>query len=131
VLKLEILMARVLVVEDDRDLREFLADVLAVEGHEVFRAADGIQALRVLLDRAPNLLVTDIAMPEMDGLGLLRVIKEAQAARSGLKIIAISGAPDQSKLLEAAASLGADKILAKPFLRTDILSVVDAVLADS
>jgi two-component system, NtrC family, sensor kinase len=122
-------MARILVVEDDRDLRELLADVLVVEGHEVFKAADGAHGLKVLLDKTPKLLLTDVVMPQMDGIELLRVVKELGSARSGLKIIAISGASDQSKFLEAAAAMGANKILSKPFTRTDILQAVEEVLA--
>lgn len=121
-------MARVLIVEDDPNLRDLLAEVLQVEGHDVLKASDGEEGLRILLDKTPQLLLTDIVMPQMDGLGLLKILREFHGSRTGLRIIAISGAPDQSRVLEAASEMGATKVLAKPFSRVEFVDAVNAVL---
>jgi DNA-binding response OmpR family regulator len=119
-------MAEILIVEDDRDMRTFLTDVLKENGHRVLKAANGMQALRVLLKRSPDLLLTDIVMPRIDGLGLLQVLNP-NASSPGLKIIAISGAANQSAL-EAAANMGAHKVLTKPFSGHEVLEAVRTVL---
>lgn len=68
-------MAHVLVVEDEKDSREFVARYLKREGHTVSTAVDGQTALRKLLNERADLVVLDVRMPNMDGIGLLEIMR--------------------------------------------------------
>ena len=68
-------MARILVAEDNRDVREWLAEILLGAGHEVTTARDGLEAKRLANHRPFDLIVTDILMPNEDGLGLIRYLQ--------------------------------------------------------
>lgn len=120
-------MARTLVVEDDDAVREVLAQTLELGGHEVRTAADGNQAVRVAAEWLPDLVITDIVMPEKEG---LETIMELRGALPGLKIIAISGGgvggPDD--YLQPARALGADRVLAKPFRFEQLATLIDELL---
>ena len=118
-------MARVLVVEDDADLRDYLTEALTDAGYEVHSAPDGAQGLRAVQEAAPDLLVTDVMMPTKDGLELLL---ELSRLNSPPKTLVISGAPGQWRVLETASRLGANRTLAKPFTRGDLLRAIEAVL---
>src|SRR5258706_11694876 len=105
-------MASILIVEDDPDMRQLLSEVIVEAGHQVFVAANGEEGLRKLDENAPDLLITDIVMPEKDGLD---VLLELRSKKLRPKIIAISGTPVQWRVLKTAETLGAHKTLAKPF----------------
>lgn len=107
-------MTSVLLVDDDPILR--MATALAFEsaGWRVTTACDGAEALDAVFKIRPNLVVTDIVMPNEDGLGLIRSLKQTHPK---LPIIAVSGHPWLGALdvLELAAELGADAVVQKPF----------------
>jgi CheY-like chemotaxis protein len=119
-------MARILIIEDDPDMRSLLSEVIGDVGHEVFVAADGEEGLRALEKEAPDVLITDIVMPEKDGLEVLLALR---SKKPRFKIIAISGTPAQWMVLRTAEDLGAHKTLAKPFTRNEIVDLIDDVLA--
>lgn len=116
-------MARILVIDDEAPIRRLLSQALASAGHEVLEAADGREALRIHQDRPSDLVITDILMPEQDG---LEVIMALRRDTPGLKIIAMSGGGmfQQEAALQMAAPLGALATLRKPF---DILSLLEVV----
>ena len=115
--------ARILVVDDDRDTRFLFRLILESADYEVDEAPNGATALNVVKDVPPDLLVTDIVMPVMDGLALIaRLRSEAQTA--ALPIVAVSG---NSNATQAAAE--ADAVLGKPFDRGQLLEVVGSLLA--
>jgi two-component system response regulator VicR len=120
-------MARILVVDDEAMIRDFVTLVLAASGHEVLSARDGIQGLQAFKESTPDILLTDIMMPGMDGLELLQ---EVFHSNSRPKIIAMSGDGAQGNILGRAEKLGADKTLAKPFTFGELTSAVKAVLGD-
>jgi DNA-binding response OmpR family regulator len=120
-------VARVLIVEDDSDVRDFLAEVLTTGGYEVSTAPNGDQGINLLKSLAPDLLLTDILMPGKGGFGLLQ---ELQSVHHPPKIIAMSGAPAQWIVLGLAKKLGARRTLSKPFTPSDLLGAVGAVLAE-
>jgi two-component system, chemotaxis family, sensor kinase CheA len=68
-------MAHVLVVEDEKDSRDFVAEFLKREGHSVTTAVDGETALRILLNNRADVVVLDVRMPRMDGIGLLEILR--------------------------------------------------------
>jgi len=120
-------MARILLIEDDTNLREVLAVTLVNAGHIVAQAVDGRQGVE-LFDLAPvELVITDILMPGQEG---IETIMQLQRREPGLPIIAISGGATHSKFyLGMAAKLGAQQVLAKPFTPAELLRAVGTVLA--
>jgi len=107
-------MTKTLVVDDDRLTRTITVHLLGRDGRIVTEACNGREALRMLaVDTEIDTLVTDVLMPEMDGLEL---IQAARKLRPGLRIVAISGGGKRVKLdlLPAARSLGADASFQKP-----------------
>ncbi|HTM22199.1 MAG TPA: response regulator [Kofleriaceae bacterium] len=115
---------RVLIVEDDDDISESMADLLEGEGYKVGRAADGAQALRLLRaadGNRPGLILLDLMMPRMDGYQF-RAEQRADPALAGIPVLVMSAAGD----MEArAAELGAGGYLKKPF--RDLDAIVAAV----
>lgn len=103
-------MARVLVVDDEQGVRAFLADTLAAAGHAVVEAEDGSAALRRVLAEPFDLLVTDLSMPRMDGMELLR---RARAERPGLAVLVLTAHGSIAGAVEA-VKLGAFDYLEKP-----------------
>ena len=120
-------MAKILIIEDDPGFRKMLRILLESEGYEVAEAADGVQGI-VRFSKAPtDLIITDIFMPEEDGIGVLRHLTKTHP---GLKIIIISGGGNRGQIhyLEYAEMLGADRCLAKPFENEVLLEAVKEVL---
>ncbi len=122
-------MADILLIDDDDAVRQVLRRLLEREGHGVRDAADGAAGLRLLDERRPDVVLTDVYMPEMDGIELLVAIQEAEP---GLPVIVVSGGGFASAdfVLEDAAQLGADAILSKPFERSVVLDTIRRVLEE-
>jgi len=106
-----------LVVDDERIVRESLRDILELEGYVVHVASDGETALRKLQDVPVDLVITDIMMPGMDGISLLRAIRSAD---DSLPVIIITGNPTQDTTLQALRE-GASDYIAKPFSSREVL----------
>jgi DNA-binding response OmpR family regulator len=121
-------MARILVLEDDGALGIIMRSALEDGGHEVTVAADGRIGLRVFGAGKYDLVITDMLMPDMDGVEIVRTLR---AYRSAVKIVCISGggALDHGDLLTTAVRLGADATLPKPFAPRALVDLVAAVLA--
>lgn len=121
-------MARILLIDDNYMLRESMARLLAGAGYEVNTAENGRLALQLFQSLCFDLLITDIVMPEMDGLELIQEMKQHYPQA---KIIAISGggrcAPQD--YLEIAGALGVSATIAKPFVNKDFLAMVEGVLS--
>ncbi len=120
-------MARILVIDDDELVRAALVLLLERAGHEVLEARDGMNAFRILEVDIPDLVITDIIMPEMEG---FQVIREIRKVSPGLKIIVISGAASigGQDILTLAKKLGADRTFAKPFDRHEFMASVTHLL---
>ena len=122
-------MTRVLVLEDDPAVRSLLVIALTTSGHEVMQAADGRAGLRVFGANRFDLVITDILMPDTDGLAFIRKIREQGSV---VKIIAISGGCGTlytEDALHAATRLGADAVLPKPFQMCDLRDLISAMFA--
>ncbi|GIK99636.1 MAG: transcriptional regulator [Alphaproteobacteria bacterium] len=120
-------MAVILVIDDEEMVRATIRMRLEQGGHEVVEAGDGNEGLATLERYAVDLVVTDIIMPEKEGIETIRAIRQR---RPELAIVAISGGGRTSTLdfLGAAKKLGADHALRKPFTGAELLQVVDAAL---
>jgi len=121
-------MAYVLVVDDEGDSREFVAKLLERRGHHVLRAENGRKALKMLLDGQPELVILDIRMPELDGIGLLEVLRSYLRWQE-LPVIVLS-AHGSDVELQRARELGVSHIFHKAnFLLADLAAVVDRIVA--
>ena len=122
-------MAKILVVDDNNELREMTSRVLRNAGHIVTGATNGNEATRLVQDNTFDLVITDLVMPEKDG---IETIMELRRKIPALKIIAMSGgglvAPEN--YLVIARQLGTAQTLAKPFSRDELLAAVDRVLSE-
>jgi DNA-binding response OmpR family regulator len=120
-------MARILIIEDDDLLRHMLRQGLEEAGYEVVEARNGEEGLQRYHAAPADLIITDILMPEKEG---LETIIELRREVPGVKIIAISGGGQIGNLtfLEVARHLGAQRVLQKPFKLPEMLAAVREVL---
>jgi CheY-like chemotaxis protein len=118
------LLETILIADDDPDVREILKHTLERAGYITAEAVDGCEALMAVRTMQFDLLITDLAMPERDGLELLEALR---FERRVPKVIALSGAWD-GLCLPAAAKLGAHAALPKPWRTQELLDTVRAVL---
>jgi CheY-like chemotaxis protein len=119
---------RVLVVDDNPDMRSFVKLVLERAGFEAQVAADGQRALDLQRERPADVLITDIFMPESDGIELIARFKSGFPE---VKIIAMSGGGHVSKkdYLPVAKAIGADGVLQKPFAAGTLLRMLQDLVA--
>jgi len=118
-------MARILVIEDDSGVRDLLEKVLAATGYEVSTAVNGEEGVLCFRKKPPDLVITDLLMPNKEG---LETIRELRLANPVVKIVAISGAPSEWRALEIATKLGANETISKPFKTDDLLHAVERLL---
>jgi CheY-like chemotaxis protein len=119
---------RVLVVDDDENFGQIIAETLMAAGYEVQTADDGLRGYLRYLDQQPEIVLTDIQMPELDGLEMIRCIR---TINPNVKAIYISGAISQYR--EALMSEGKEYgalVLNKPFSRNDLLASMNGWLSD-
>jgi DNA-binding response OmpR family regulator len=116
-------MARILIAEDDRDIRQLVADVLTHAGFEVALAPDGPTAIRDAQQLRPDLVVLDLGLPGLDGLDVARTIRRG----SDLPIIMLTARADESDTL-VGLELGADDYVTKPFSPKELVARIRAVL---
>ena len=123
-------MGRVMVVEDDNSVRELLREILKRAGHEVMAAGNGKEALALYKKTPADLIITNILMPEKEG---LETIQELRRENPDIKIIAISGGGQigPADYLEVARRFGAMRTFSKPFDRKELLKAVDELLEQS
>ena len=121
-------MANILVIEDESQLSELLKKMLMRDGHQVLIADDGVEGIKSFHQFNPDLIITDIIMPEKDG---IEVIMEVLKENPNLPIIAISGgrrAVTADFNLDSAEMLGVKGILQKPFTHEQLQELIESVL---
>jgi CheY-like chemotaxis protein len=126
-----LLRRRILLVDDDPDVRSSVGETLVIAGYEVVEAANGAEALRRWLElNGGDLVILDLLMPDKDG---LEAIVELHAHSPGVPIIAMlsTGTAEAVDLLEEARSLGATETLEKPFSGHTLLALVARALANA
>jgi len=122
-------MARVLVIDDEEQVRTLIREVLEGAGHEVMEAGNGREAMKLYEANPTNVVITDLVMPEQDG---LETIRELRRRFPAVKIIAVSGAQQKLNLdlLYVAEKLGALRTMEKPFDIRKLVALVEELLKD-
>ncbi len=119
-------MSKVLIIDDEQPLREELADWLQFEGHQVFSAENGRIGLETILREKPDLIICDIAMPEMDGRTVLLEVRSEPTVNHIPFIFLTASATYES--IRQGMNLGADDYLTKPVKHADLLNAIETRL---
>jgi CheY-like chemotaxis protein len=117
-------MSRVLVVDDDPNIRSLVADLLQDEGYEVATAANGAEALARVQDEPPTAIVLDLMMPVMDGWRFVELCRGV-AACADVPIVVMSAAHGLSESAQALVEKGVRAVVAKPFDLEALVAVVE------
>jgi DNA-binding response OmpR family regulator len=122
-------MFKILIIDDEANILFMLKKMLERYGYETELALNGVEGIEMFKNSKPDLVITDIIMPEKEG---LETIREMKRIKSDLKIIAMSGGGKVSaeNYLTIARIFGASKLIAKPFTIKDMLSAVRELLND-
>ncbi len=120
-------MARILVIDDEELVRFSITDILAEAGHEVFEAENGREGISVLREQPVDIVITDLLMPEQEGLETISALRK-QNREIGIIAISGGGRVTPGDYLEAARIIGANRTFAKPFARRDILAAVSELV---
>ena len=116
-------MGQILLIEDETTFRTVITAALTRMGHTVIEAVDGRTGLALFKAHGADLVITDVMMPDQDG---LEVIMEIRRGKNPTPILAMTGHPGETELyLKLAKSLGAQRILAKPFRMEEFLDAID------
>ena len=119
-------MARILVVDDNDDVRQLVRTVLIQEGHKVQIAADGETALQTMRSQPPDVLILDIMMPNVDGYTVLKKMTE-EGLKKRVKVLVLTAKNAEADWIRG-YRLGADHYLTKPFMMADLLSTLNEML---
>jgi len=119
-------LAKLLLIEDDVSMLDLLRVHLKAAGHAVRAVSDAADGIRAILAEAPELILSDIAMPYLDGMELLRALRSDPITRR-IPVIFLTGRNDDDTLVKA-HQLGVDDFLTKPIQVEDLLSAIDKAL---
>lgn len=119
-------MKKILIIEDQPDMRGNLGIILKMEGYIVLSAANGREGLRLAKEQLPDLVVCDVMMPELDGHGVLKALRD-DPATAHLPFIFLT-ARGEKRDLRTGMNLGADDYLTKPVNASDLIAAVEARL---
>jgi CheY-like chemotaxis protein len=119
-------MADILLIDDEDTFRRALSMVLTRAGHRVQEARDGAEAIKLYLQAVPDLVITDLIMPDKEGVETIIALRELNPS---LRIIAMSGADACGDYLKIARKLGARRTFSKPFHGSEIIEGVESLLA--
>ncbi|HEY9741222.1 MAG TPA: response regulator [Coleofasciculaceae cyanobacterium] len=119
-------MKKILVIEDDRSVRENLLDLLDAKNFETFGAGNGKTGVELALVHQPDLIICDVMMPELDGFGVLTALRK-EPATATIPFIFLTAMTEKTDLRQG-MSLGADDYLTKPFTGGELLDAISARL---
>jgi CheY-like chemotaxis protein len=120
-------MQKILIIEDETIFREQLMDLLTFEGYVAIGAKDGIAGVALLLQEQPDVIVSDITMPGLDGYGVLKVVRTHPAIAS-TPLIFISARVAQEDIRKGLVQ-GANAYLTKPFKHQELLQLIQVCIA--
>jgi len=115
-------MTTIMIVEDEASLREEIVEMLGFEGYDVIQAEHGVAALRLLERQIPDLIISDISMPDMDGYTLLERVRTTPTI-SLIPFILLTAHAERS-FVRHGMELGADDYIPKPFTSAELLAAV-------
>ncbi len=115
---------KILVVDDERDICDFITNFFQERGYEVFAAMNGDDALTIAKSKDPDLILLDIKMKGMDGIATLRHLKEI---KKSTKVVMVTALEDQDKMDEA-CRLGACEYITKPLILDHLERTVEGIL---
>src|SRR5579859_1770313 len=119
-------MKKILLIEDNLDIRENTSEILSLANYEVFTAENGKDGVKIVKEKTPDLIICDIMMPELDGYGVLHILnKDPETAQ--IPFIFLTAKTEKSDIRKG-MDLGADDYLTKPFDETQLLNAVEARL---
>jgi DNA-binding response OmpR family regulator len=118
-------MAKVLIIDDEPQVRRLIRQMLTRAGHDVAEASDGAEGLASVRADLPDIIITDIMMPNKEG---IETIRDVRREAPELPILVISGNPGSDLYMQMARMLGAHAALAKPFRSSELLRAVDDLL---
>jgi DNA-binding NtrC family response regulator len=118
--------SRILIVDDDKGIRELLSSLVETEGFRALTAGDGEMALKMIRSEDPDLLLLDIVMPGMDGMEVLRQVKDIDRE---LPVVLITGYADVPGAVKAMKA-GAYDYLPKPFNNQEVIRIIQRATAD-
>jgi CheY-like chemotaxis protein len=123
-------MSLILLVDDDPQMLRLLSDVIELDGHEALMAEDGEVAMGYFEHQAPDLVITDILMPNKEGLEFIAEVRELHPQ---IKIIAYSGggSSDPESYLEFASGMGADRVFSKPMPLANLRQEIKQLLEET
>lgn len=121
-------MARIMIVDDVTSIREIVAAVLQKSGHRVYQASSGEQALSIAKDRRLHLVMTDVNMPNMDGITLVSRFRSLEHHDQTPILVLAKGAKDEN--IAKAKAAGATDWVAKPFTEESLIFKINQVLVD-
>jgi len=119
-------MAKILIAEDERDIRDLIAFTLRFAGHEVVTAGNGEEAYQLALKEIPELIMMDVRMPKMTGYEACKLIK-AEATLANIPVVFLS-AKGQEAEIQTGISVGATEYLLKPFAPDQLTRKVAEIL---
>lgn len=122
-------MKKILIIEDEPEMRRNLATILRLEGYQQLTADNGRRGVELALEEAPDLILCDVMMPELDGYGVLKALRESPATEATpfIFLTAKGEKPD----IRAGMNLGADDYLTKPVAKADLLNAIASRLKRS
>ncbi|HMQ48116.1 MAG TPA: response regulator [Saprospiraceae bacterium] len=122
-------MKKILVIEDNTEVRENLEEILELSGYEVSSAEDGKLGVEVALNNPPDLILCDVMMPQLDGFGVLNILsKRSQTAN--IPFIFLTAKAEKADFRRG-MNLGADDYITKPFYKDELLAVIETRLGKS
>jgi CRP/FNR family transcriptional regulator, polysaccharide utilization system transcription regulator len=118
--------SKILIIEDNRDVRENLSEILTLSGYETFTASNGKEGVQAALSQTPDLILCDIMMPELDGYGVLRILSKNETI-SNVPFIFLSAKTEMGDVRRG-MTLGADDYITKPFDDVELLDTIEVRL---
>lgn len=122
-------ISRILIIEDNTDIRENIAELLMLSGYQTIEAENGREGAKKALEHTPDLILCDIMMPELDGYGVLHVLSKHKETIN-IPFIFLTAKAEKSDMRKG-MTLGADDYITKPFEETDLLTAIENRLKKS
>jgi len=119
-------MKKILVIEDNLDVRENLSEILELSGYRVSTAEDGKKGVELAISEKPDLIICDVMMPKLDGFGVLNILSKKSETAS-IPFIFLTAKAEKTDLRRG-MNLGADDYITKPFYKDELLEVINTRL---